>query len=353
MVCWNLERNGKGDPDIRRAADEILRRLEPDIVLRQEMLGADARGHTVFNEQCQALGMRGVLGPGACTAIFYNPEQFELVRDWSTDRTPGFVLPPTIITVRLTEAGPDAVPFNLASYHLAYGSAQQRLLEAEWMTTWADRGWTAPDGCQIVLPFAGGGDSGTVRGPRRPSRSGSVVGERRLHRPVRTPRSTVLGGLQAHVVASLIRVHGVRCFSKCCAAWPCGSTASSGRPGGADRAGNADRRPGVVVEGFEIDHLVTRDLAEGSTPTRSAKSCGSLRIATRDQLGLPPVHLSTRAMALLYRVFAGDRQVRLLHAPQHRLIYANSVSSNAARGTYAARGHSWRGPRPFPSPAPG
>lgn len=168
VVCWNLERNGKGDPDIRRAADEILRRLEPDIVLRQEMLGADARGHTVFNEQCQALGMRGVLGPGACTAIFYNPEQFELVRDWSTDRTPGFVLPPTIITVRLTEAGPDAVPFNLASYHLAYGSAQQRLLEAEWMTTWADKGWTAPDGCQIVLPFAGGGDNNSCPEPGAP-----------------------------------------------------------------------------------------------------------------------------------------------------------------------------------------
>ncbi|MFD3905715.1 endonuclease/exonuclease/phosphatase family protein [Streptomyces sp. CB04723] len=168
VVCWNLERNGKGDPDVRRTADEILRRLKPDIVLRQEMLGADSRGHTVFNEQCQALGMRGVLGPGACTAIFYNPEQFELVRDWSTDRTPSFVLPPTVITVRFKAAGPDAVPFNLASYHFAYASAQQRQVEAEWLTTWADKGWTAPDGCQIVLPLVTGGDNNSYPEPGAP-----------------------------------------------------------------------------------------------------------------------------------------------------------------------------------------
>ncbi|MCA1269603.1 endonuclease/exonuclease/phosphatase family protein [Streptomyces sp. 7G] len=168
VVCWNFERNGKGDPAVRRAADEILRRLEPDIVLRQEMLGADAKGGTVFNEQCQALGMRGVLGPGACTAIFYNPDEFDLVRDWSTDRTPGFVLPPTVITVHFKEAGPDSVPVNLASYHHAYGSAQQRQLEAEWLTTWADKGWTAPDGSQIVLPLAAGGDNNSCPEPGAP-----------------------------------------------------------------------------------------------------------------------------------------------------------------------------------------
>ncbi len=73
FVCWNLERNGAGDPEIRRAAAETLRRLQPDIVFRQEMFRADERGHTIFNEQCRELDMQGVLGPGACTAILFNP----------------------------------------------------------------------------------------------------------------------------------------------------------------------------------------------------------------------------------------------------------------------------------------
>lgn len=123
FVCWNLERNGAGDPEIRRAAAETLRRLQPDIVFRQEMSRADERGHTIFNEQCRELDMQGVLGTGACTAILFNLRRFHLVRDWSGDRGPHFVLPPTAITLSFTEAGPDAPPFNAVSFHFAYASA--------------------------------------------------------------------------------------------------------------------------------------------------------------------------------------------------------------------------------------
>ncbi|MEU3001311.1 endonuclease/exonuclease/phosphatase family protein [Streptomyces sp. NPDC006995] len=158
FVCWNLERNGAGDPEIRRAAAETLRRLQPDIVLRQEMFRADERGHTIFNEQCRELDMQGVLGPGACTAILFNPRRFHLLRDWSGDRGPHFVLPPTAITLSFPEAGPDASPFNAVSFHFAYASAEQRQLEAEWTTTWADKGWQAPDGSPLVLPAIFGGD---------------------------------------------------------------------------------------------------------------------------------------------------------------------------------------------------
>lgn len=165
LVCWNLEQNGKGNPEVRRAASEALRRLQPDIVLRQEMGDADARGHTIFHDQCRALDMQGVLGPASCTAVFYNPSRLDLVRDWSDGLTPHFVLPPTAVTLRLKEAGRDALPFNVVSYHLAYASAQQRLMEAEWLTTWADKSWEAGNGHRYVLPAILGGDNNSYPAP--------------------------------------------------------------------------------------------------------------------------------------------------------------------------------------------
>ncbi|MDX3376492.1 endonuclease/exonuclease/phosphatase family protein [Streptomyces sp. ME02-6991-2A] len=193
FVCWNLERNGAGDPEIRRAAAETLRSLQPDIVLRQEMFRADERGHTIFNEQCRALDMQGVLGPGACTAILFNPRRLNLVRDWSGDRGPHFVLPPTAITLSFPQAGPDASPFNVVSFHFAYASAEQRQLEAEWTTTWADKGWQAPDGSRHVLPAIFGGDGNSYPEPGTagdlPLADLSAIQDRphRLHRSRRGP----------------------------------------------------------------------------------------------------------------------------------------------------------------------
>ncbi|WP_308251134.1 nucleoside phosphorylase [Streptomyces anulatus] len=123
------------------------------------MFRADERGHTIFNEQCQALDMRGVLGPGSCTAILFNSRRLDLVRDWSGDRGPHFVLPPTAITLSFPAAGPGALPFNVVSFHFAYASAEQRQLEAEWTTTLADKGWQAADGSRLVLPAICGGDN--------------------------------------------------------------------------------------------------------------------------------------------------------------------------------------------------
>ncbi|MGW1202632.1 hypothetical protein [Streptomyces cyaneofuscatus] len=85
FVCLNLEGNGAGDPEVRRAAAEAVRRLQPDIVLRQEIVRGDKRGHTVFDEQCRALDMQGVLGSGSCTVILFNPRHLNLVRDWSIE----------------------------------------------------------------------------------------------------------------------------------------------------------------------------------------------------------------------------------------------------------------------------
>ncbi|WP_146610450.1 MULTISPECIES: hypothetical protein [unclassified Streptomyces] len=144
-----------------------------------------------MNDQCRALGMRGVLGPGLCTDILYTPSRFDLVRDWSDGRGPHFALPPTAITLRPKEGGPDALPFNVVSYRLAYASAQQRQLEAEWLTTWADKGWKAPDGGHRVLPAIIGGDNNSYPEPGTP---GDVpvpdlsAIEDRPHRPHRSRR---------------------------------------------------------------------------------------------------------------------------------------------------------------------
>ncbi|MEU9708372.1 hypothetical protein AB0E21_07120 [Streptomyces sp. NPDC047967] len=70
---------------VRRAAAEALRRLQPDVVLRQEMFHGDRRGHTIFDEQGRALDMQGVLGSGSCTVILFNPRHLNLVRDWSME----------------------------------------------------------------------------------------------------------------------------------------------------------------------------------------------------------------------------------------------------------------------------
>ncbi|MGC5264028.1 endonuclease/exonuclease/phosphatase family protein [Streptomyces cyaneofuscatus] len=159
VVCWNFENNGKGRPDLRAAGADLLRRLAPDIALRQELWDADAHGHKIFNEQTRALGLQGVLGAESCTAVFYNPAKFSVVRGWAQGRGPHFVLPPTALTLRYEDAGPDSLPFNAVSYHLNYASAEQRLLEAEWLTTWADKGWTTPGRSHHTLPAILAGDN--------------------------------------------------------------------------------------------------------------------------------------------------------------------------------------------------
>ncbi|GKQ33508.1 endonuclease/exonuclease/phosphatase family protein [Streptomyces sp. A012304] len=159
LVCWNFENNGKSDPQRRRAGDELLRSLNADIIFRQELWDAGADGKVIFNEQIRTLGLQGVLGEGSCTALFYNPAKFSVVRDWTQSRAPHYVMLPTALTLRHEAAGPNALPFNAISYHLNYASAEQRLLEAEWLTTWADKGWAMPDGHRHTLPAIYAGDN--------------------------------------------------------------------------------------------------------------------------------------------------------------------------------------------------
>ncbi|MGW2657553.1 endonuclease/exonuclease/phosphatase family protein [Streptomyces sp. NPDC001478] len=168
LVCWNFENNGKGNASRRAAGDDVIRSLNPDIVFRQELWQAGDNGRRIFHEQAHTLGLHGVLGARSCTALFYNASVFSVVREWEQVFGPHYVLTPTAVLLRYKAAGPDALPFNAVSFHLAYGSSAQRLLEAEWLTTWADKRWTTPDGRIHTLPAILAGDTNSYPVPGTP-----------------------------------------------------------------------------------------------------------------------------------------------------------------------------------------
>ncbi|KOG88558.1 hypothetical protein [Streptomyces varsoviensis] len=165
VLCWNFEKNGGGDPAKRRTGHELLASLDPHLVLRQEMPGADARGNETVYEVEDVLGLRGWLGPRSCTAVFADPAVLQPLREWP-DTGPMWVLPPTALTFRYRPAGREALPLNVLSYHLNYASPTLRTIEAEWLTTWADKWWPRPDGRTVQLPALAGGDNNSYPSAR-------------------------------------------------------------------------------------------------------------------------------------------------------------------------------------------
>ncbi|MGG2459339.1 endonuclease/exonuclease/phosphatase family protein [Streptomyces sp. RGM 3693] len=164
VLSWNFERNGGNDAAKRRRAHETLVSLNPHLVLRQEMWGADANGNAIMYELEDVVGMRGWLGPRSCTAVFADPRVFRALREWP-DTGPMWVLPPTALTMRYAPAGTDATPLVVASYHLNYASPTNRLAESEWLSTWADKKWTAPGGESVSMPALLGGDNNAYPDP--------------------------------------------------------------------------------------------------------------------------------------------------------------------------------------------
>ncbi|MFG2783821.1 endonuclease/exonuclease/phosphatase family protein [Streptomyces prunicolor] len=158
VLSWNFENNGGDDAAKRLRAHELLVSLNPDLLFRQEMWRADADGNKILYELEAVLGMRGWLGPQACTAIFADLELFHPVREWPVTG-PMWVLPPTALAMRYLPAGRDAAPLALASYHLNYASGTTRLAEAEWLSTWADKKWTTPAGESIRMACLAAGDN--------------------------------------------------------------------------------------------------------------------------------------------------------------------------------------------------
>ncbi|WP_437053317.1 endonuclease/exonuclease/phosphatase family protein [Streptomyces sp. enrichment culture] len=165
---WNFERDGKRNRHLRRTGYEKLASLNPDLVFRQEMWGADEDGKQVMYELENLLGMRGWLGERSCTALFANPEKFTPVREWPPG--PVWVLPPTALSLRYLPAGPHSSPMVAVSYHLNYASSHQRLTVAEWLTTFADKKWSLPDGRATAQAALFGGDNNSF--PAQPLTEG-------------------------------------------------------------------------------------------------------------------------------------------------------------------------------------
>ncbi|MFE7130964.1 endonuclease/exonuclease/phosphatase family protein [Streptomyces sp. NPDC057638] len=164
VVCWNFERNGKNDPQLRCQAHELVAQYNPQLVLRQEMWGADENGSEVMYELENILGLRGWLGLRSCTAVFTDQSVFRTVREWP-QTGPVWVLPPTALTLRYLPAGEGAMPVIVSSFHLNYASGANRVAEAEWLTTWADKRSTAPDGTTVRIPALLGGDANSYPEP--------------------------------------------------------------------------------------------------------------------------------------------------------------------------------------------
>ncbi|WP_407286436.1 endonuclease/exonuclease/phosphatase family protein [Streptomyces sp. BP-8] len=164
MLSWNFERNGADDSERRLRAHELLVSLNPHLILRQEMWGADARGREIMYELEDVLGLRGWLGPRSSTGVFADPALFQPLREWP-DVGPMWVQPPTALTFRFVPAGFDAMPMAVVSYHLNYASSTNRQAEAEWLTTWADKRWTTPQGKVARVPALLAGDNNSYPSP--------------------------------------------------------------------------------------------------------------------------------------------------------------------------------------------
>ncbi|WP_329217026.1 endonuclease/exonuclease/phosphatase family protein [Streptomyces sp. NBC_01485] len=190
LLSWNFENNGGNDPAKRLKAQELLVSLNPHIVFRQEMWGADANGNAILYELEHVLGLRGWLGPESCTAIFADPRVFRPVREWDK-AAPMWVLPPTALVMRYLPAGDEAMPLALVSYHLNYASGTNRVAESEWVSTWADKKWTGPQGEIVRMPCLAAGDNNSYPGPGVEGDPALPVLEQIDDRPHRLHRSYV------------------------------------------------------------------------------------------------------------------------------------------------------------------
>ncbi|WP_181785495.1 endonuclease/exonuclease/phosphatase family protein [Streptomyces phytophilus] len=146
VVQWNLESDGGPDPSSerwRRAHDILAAHGQIDIHLRQESKYSRERGHQRLHATERRLGgLRGFLSapnPHAdadiATAVFIRPEKFAVLE--SRPRAKPWWLHPTHVMVRLGEC---PLPMNIVSFHMCWFDPDQRLTEAQWLTTLAQPG---------------------------------------------------------------------------------------------------------------------------------------------------------------------------------------------------------------------
>lgn len=146
VVVWNVEHNGF-DPDgsdkRRHRAYEVMARLKPHIVLRQEETNAWHNHGRIRHQEAQRLGLTSHLSPVSPdsrtpSAVLHDPALFTLVEEITWSTTIG--KPMTIPVVRMK--GTSRV-LSLASVHLCAWSAQLRAIEASRLTTLGEPGKSA------------------------------------------------------------------------------------------------------------------------------------------------------------------------------------------------------------------
>lgn len=145
----NFELNGGGDYDSWLAMHQRLAALDLTILCRKEVDGYThtGKGRDLFNESQRILRLTGELGPGAGTALYYDPHVFEQMSVWDTGVWPGWLMAPTALTLRLR--GSEDIDVVAASAHLSYNSPPARAGQAYDLTRLADRTaarWTTPQG---------------------------------------------------------------------------------------------------------------------------------------------------------------------------------------------------------------
>jgi len=157
VATCNYELNGRSNHADWLAMHQKLAALELTVLSRQEVNGYThaGKGRDLFNESQQILNLVGELGPRAGTALYYDREVFEGISVWDTGAWPGWLMPPTALTLRLR--GTEDVDFVAAAAHLSYNSPPARVGQAYDLTRLADRTvarWITPDGkhAQRKLP---------------------------------------------------------------------------------------------------------------------------------------------------------------------------------------------------------
>lgn len=181
IATCNFELNGNGDPDLWLAMHDKLATLGLSILLRQEMWGTTPE---MFDRSQEILGLAARMDRDVTTAVYADPEIFDIQLQYPDGKFPQFHLNPTVVRLAVRGLPDSAKKLDVGSIHLNYFSPRLRALEAEALTYWADR----RDGCAIL-----GGDTNSY--PHYPA-DGELplpVLENIRNRPHRAHRSYLAG----------------------------------------------------------------------------------------------------------------------------------------------------------------
>ncbi|MDT0307286.1 hypothetical protein RM780_09955 [Streptomyces sp. DSM 44917] len=162
IVTSNFELNGGGDMGKWERMHALLKSLNPQMLMRQELVGCSRNtraGSRLWEASCRALGMAGWLAHGKeATALYADPTVVEGLEQWP-DTGPDWWLDPAVVTLRLTGT---KIPIIAASAHLRYDSPAKREAEADWLTRLNDQHSTrveGQEGTPTALPAAVAMDS--------------------------------------------------------------------------------------------------------------------------------------------------------------------------------------------------